>query len=335
MKQGAEPFRRRGRTLRAVTAYARRTPLADGERPAAASAGDADPAVVALTDESYADVDDARDRLRELRAHFDATDDRRGTFLSIYARMTGAVADRIDRGAFRDVDWVSAYLVAFADHYREAVHQYETGCFGDVPEPWVLAFDVAATGESLVVQDAALGVNAHINHDLALALDDAGITTETRTRRADHDAVIDVIRALVDDTQDALAARDAAGVAVIDDLLGRVDEWLTVTSIDECRTSAWRTAVAMNSRFRARRRFAHWWNAATATGVAYLVHSTHASERVHGTLRDLERGSRDSRRDDTDHARNDSRRDDTDHARNDSRRDDTDHARNDSRRDGD
>jgi hypothetical protein len=95
----------------------------------------------------------------------------------------------------------------------------------------------------------------------------------------------------------ALAARDAPGVAAVDDRLGRVDEWLTVTTIDDCRTSAWRIAVAMNSRFRARRRFARWWNDLTATGVAHLIHSTHASERVHGTLRDLERGGGDGQAD--------------------------------------
>jgi hypothetical protein len=253
--------------------------------------------VVALTDESYGDVDDARERLRELRAHFDAVDDRRGTFLSIYARMTDAVADRIDRGAFRDGDWVRAYLVAFADHYRRAVNRYERGRVEDVPEPWTLAFDAARADASLVTQDAALGVNAHINYDLALALDDAGVGTDGGARRADHDAIIDVIRGLVDDTQDALAARDAPGIAAVDDRLGRVDEWVTTASIDGCRTSAWRTAVAMNSRFRARRRFARWWNAATATGAAHLIHSTHASDRVHGALRDLERGSGDERAD--------------------------------------
>jgi hypothetical protein len=289
VEQGVGPFRRRSRTLQIVTAYAWRTPPADGERPGAASTGDADPAAVALTDAPYADVDDARDWLADLRAHFEATDDRRGTFLSIYARMTGAVADRIDRGAFRDVDWVRAHLVTFADRYREAVHRYETGRVDAVPEPWVLAFDAARSDRSLVVQDAALGVNAHIDYDLSLALDEVGVDTDSRARRADHDAIIDVIQGLVEDTQDALAARDAPGVAAVDDRLGRVDEWLTVTTIDECRTSAWRTAVAMNSRFRARRRFARWWNDVTATGAAHLIHSTHASDRVHGTLRDLER----------------------------------------------
>lgn len=299
MNQRAGPLRRGRRTLRAVAAYAGRTPPAERARRSAASAADPDPVVVALTDAPYTGVDDAHDRLSDLHAHFDARDDPRGTFLSVYARMTGAVADRIDRGAFRDGDWVRAYLVAFAEYYRRAVNRDERGQIEDVPEPWALAFDAARSDESLVAQDAALGVNAHINYDLALALDDVGVGvgTDRETRRADHDAIIDVIRGLVEDTQDALAARDAPGIAAVDDRLGRVDEWLTVASIDDWRTSAWRTAVAMNSRFRARRRFARWWNAASATGVAHLIHSTHASERVHDALRDLERGDGDEHAD--------------------------------------
>ncbi|WP_227133297.1 DUF5995 family protein [Halorubellus salinus] len=299
MQPRAAPGSRRRRALRAAATHVR-TPTPTGDRVARTgdddappsgddAAGSADPEVVALTADAYVDVADAHDRLVALRDRFAATGDRRETFLSVYARMTGAVADRVDRGEFADAEWVRAYLVAFANHYRRAVHRYETGRVDAVPAPWVLAFDAARAERCLVAQDAALGVNAHINYDLSLALVDAGIDADRRTRRADHDAVIDVIHALVDDTQDALAARDAPGIAAVDDHLGRVDEWLTVVTIDECRSSAWRTAVAMTSRFSARRRFARWWNAATATGAAHLIHGTHANHRLHDALADLER----------------------------------------------
>lgn len=275
---------RRRKQLRVAAEAARHERAGVSQR-----SGDADPVVVDLTATPYRDVADAHDRLVALREHFEAVDDRRAIFLSIYARMTGAVADRIDRGTFRDADWVGDYLVAFANHYRRAVHRYETGRVDAVPAPWVLAFDAARAERCLVAQDAALGVNAHINYDLSLALVDAGLDADRRTRRADHDAVIDVIQGLVDDTQDALAARDAPGIGALDDALGSADEWLTVYTIDECRDSAWRTAVAMNSRFRVRRRFARWWNDVTATGAAHLIHATHASDHLHDTLADLER----------------------------------------------
>ena len=280
------PTRHR-KALRAAVTHVR-TPTPGDDRVADTEPG-VDSAIVNLTADAYVDLVDADERLVALREHFEAVDDRRSIFLSIYARMTGAVADRIDRGGFEDAEWVRAYLVAFANHYRRAVHHYESGRVDRVPAPWVLAFDAARADRCLVAQDAALGVNAHINYDLSLALVDAGLDADRRTRRADPDAVIDVIHGLVDDTQDALAARDAPGIGALDDALGSADEWLTVYTIDECRDSAWRTAVGMNSRFRARRRFARWWNDVTATGAAHLIHGTHASDRLHDALADLER----------------------------------------------
>jgi len=247
-----------------------------------------DPELLALVSDPYSDADEVREGLDALLAAFEAREDRRAVFLGIYARMTAAVGRRIERGAFADPDWVGQYLVAFADRYRVAVRDFEAGDVDALPDPWLLAFEAAEPGDSLVLQDAMLGVNAHINYDLALALDDVGVGTDRASKYADHCAIIDVIAGLVDEAQDELADRDADGLATLDSSLGRVDERLTVATIDECRDSAWRTAVAMDSRFRARRRFARWFNDRTATGAAYLIRSSRSSAVVHETLAGLE-----------------------------------------------
>lgn len=106
-------------------------------------------------------------------------------------------------------------------------------------DPWYLAFEAAESGDSLGLQDATLGVNAHSNYDLVLALYDVGVGTDRDAKYADHCAVIDVVAGLDDETQDALADRDADGLVTLDSSLGRFDEWLTVAAIDECRDSAW------------------------------------------------------------------------------------------------
>lgn len=250
-----------------------------------------DPELLALVAEPFLDVDDVHDRLRDLSAAFHDRADRRVVFLEIYARMTAAVAAGIDRGDFADAEWVSAYLVEFANLYRQAVYDYEAGNFAEVPEAWRLAFDAAHRGDSLVVQDAALGVNAHINYDLALTLAAVGVGPDRHEKYADHNAITDIIRDLLDETQDALAERDAPGLETVDDSFGRLDEWLLVFTIDECRDSAWRTAVALQSRFSVRCRLARWLNDVTARGVAHLILSSQASEHVHEQLRGLEASS--------------------------------------------
>ena len=244
--------------------------------------------LLSLVSDPYTSVDETHRRLEDLRVAFEERADRRAVFLSVYASMTDAVADHIDRGHFDDPEWVGAYLVTFANLYREAVYDYETGRYDALADSWHIAFDAAERGDSLVVQDAALGVNAHINYDLAVALERVGIDPNRKQKYADHKRVTDVIRAIVDDAQETLTARDAPGLETLDDSLGRIDEWLVVFSLDECRDSAWRTAVARQSRLTVRRRLARWFNDVTATGVAHVILASHADATVHESLSSLE-----------------------------------------------
>lgn len=281
-----DPTRSRGRRRKRLCSVAR----AVRARPDGRADPGSNPELLALVETPYTDVEEARDRLRALLSALEARNDRRAVFLTIYARMTAAVADRGRRGAFADPDWVGDYLVTFANLYREAVRDYGAGAVDALPEPWRLAFEAADRGDSLVVQNAALGVNAHINYDLAFALAEVGLEPDRARKFEDHSAVTGVIDDLVDGTQASLAARDAEGIASVDAALAGLDEHLLVVTIDECRDSAWRTARALGSRFPPRRRLARWINRKTATRVARFIPASKASETVHGTLRTVESG---------------------------------------------
>ncbi|MEF8875700.1 MAG: DUF5995 family protein [Haloarculaceae archaeon] len=224
-----------------------------------------------LVEEPYRSVGETHRRLTELLEAFDARGDRRSAFLTIYARVTGAVGDRVESGWFDDPEWVADYLVAFANLYREAVLDFEAGRLEALADPWQIAFEAAETEACHVLQDVALGINAHINYDLALALDEVGIDPDRRRKRDDHRAVTDVLRRLVDENQDTLAEKYDPTIADLDELLGELDELFSVLAIDECRDSAWRTAVALDSALPVRRRFAMWVTRATSTGAAYLI----------------------------------------------------------------
>lgn len=278
----AAPLRgRRGKQLRSAVRTARHRRPSPHDR-------EGDPDLLALVEEPYEGVHGTHERLQTLQGAFEARDDRRAVFLSIYTRMTGAVARRVAREEFDDPDWVGEYLVAFANLYREAVREYEIGALDSLADPWQLAFETAEEGDALVLQDAMLGVNAHINYDLSLAVDEVGVSPDPETKYADHCRVTDVIAEIIDDAQDGLVEYGADGLETLDESLGRLDEKLSVFTIDECRESAWRTAVALNSRFRARRSMARWINDVTSTGAAYLILSSQASDLVHEQLRELE-----------------------------------------------
>ncbi|WP_380674745.1 DUF5995 family protein [Salinigranum sp. GCM10025319] len=250
-----------------------------------------DPAVFDLVSEPFGSIDDAHERLCALEALFHERGDRRGPFLVIYSRVTREVGRAVEAGEFADPAWVEAYLVTFADLYRQALLSYETGELETLADPWQVAFEAAGRGDCLVAQDAVLGINAHVNYDLALALSLVGVDPDREAKYADHCAVNDVLRRLVDEVQDRLADRYAPGIARVDESLGRLDEVLSFVALAEGRDSAWRTAVAISdSRLGIRRRAALWFLRTSSTGVAYLLLSPAVSDRLHETLRDVERG---------------------------------------------
>jgi hypothetical protein len=244
--------------------------------------------LLTLVEEPYAEVGEAHRRLRELRSAFESRNDRRAVFLSIYTEMTGAVADRIQQRRFDDPGWVGEYLVAFANLYRKAVRDYEAGDLSSLADPWQLAFEAAGNGDSLVLQDALLGVNAHINYDLALAVDEVGVRPDSHTKYDDHSRITDIISTVINDAQDLLVEYGSDTIGPIDESLGQLDERLMLMTIDECRDSAWRTAVALSSGPRTRRRLAAWINDVTSTGAAYIILSTKASDQLQGVLSDVE-----------------------------------------------
>ena len=262
-------------------------------RPAAPSDGpcDPDPAVLDLVADPFESVDDAHGRLAALERLFHADDDRRGPFLAIYSRVTREVGRELETDSFVDPAWVESYLVAFADLYRQALFRFETGDTEALADPWQVAFESARQGDNLVAQDAVLGINAHVNYDLALALATVGVSPSRDEKYADHCAVNAVLRRLVDEVQDRLADRYAPGLSDVDESLGRLDEALSFLALAEGRDAAWWAAVALSdSRFGVRRTAARWFLRASSTGTAYLLLSPTVSRRLRDTLRAVERG---------------------------------------------
>jgi hypothetical protein len=249
-----------------------------------------DPALVSAAAGPYETVADASDRLRRLESLLRERGDRRAVFLTIYTRMTRSIRERIERGGFRDPSWMRRYTTAFANYYRRAFLAFERGELGAVPAPWRVAFGTAVAGDALVVQDAFLGINAHINYDLALTLGDVGIDPDRPAKYADHRAVNDVLARLVDAQQEALAEVYAPGVADLDDAFGRLDERLTLLGLREGREQAWRVAVVTTDvGWPPVESYARWVLRATATGGAFVVLGPGIDATLLDRLRRLER----------------------------------------------
>ena len=259
--------------IRALFAAYRRGTDVDVAALAAELDDESDPRLLDLLAEPFASVEDVADRLSRTEAYLRERDDRRSVFLTVYARMTGAVGDAIEADFFADDEWVEAYLVAFAERYRRALVAFERREFDALPRAWLLGFAAAVRGEGLVLQDALSGINAHITYDLTYTLRDVGIDPNRGRKRADHDRINAVLARLVTAVQEALVAvYDAAGVAAAEALFDPLDDRLMLLGLEGSREFAWRNAVLLTDLPAwLGERYVGWRTRTASTGAAALV----------------------------------------------------------------
>mgnify|MGYP000639047781 CR=1 FL=1 len=173
--------------------------------------------------------------------------DLRGVFVSAYLQITHAISNEIKKESFKDNKWSANYLVRFANLYREALLNYENNTSRQVPKSWKVAFDLAKNQEGFIIQHLTLGINAHINHDLALALNDVGIDSDREEKYQDHIRINHILEDATDNLKRSVSEKYAPILKRLDRGLGTVDDKITVFSISKAREHAWAMAVALSS----------------------------------------------------------------------------------------
>lgn len=149
---------------------------------------------------------------RRLRKQRDA----RAVFPDVYAIITRRVEAEVAKGEasmFLEPAWIAKLAGLFAVRYFESLTASLTGAT-QPSTAWRLAYEYAAQGLTLPVQDALLGINAHINYDLAQGIYDnivaAGAQHDQRLLaryRHDHDAVNRILQDSIPECLQLLANR--------------------------------------------------------------------------------------------------------------------------------
>jgi hypothetical protein len=116
----------------------------------------------------------ALERMDGLLQGWDAAGDYRGVFLRAYRDITARLDQAIDAGEFKDNPWMERLDLAFAEEYFAALRAYDSGP-GPLARCWRLAFDANRGRQTSALQDLLLGMNAHIRHDLPIAIDKVGM----------------------------------------------------------------------------------------------------------------------------------------------------------------
>jgi hypothetical protein len=188
-------------------------------------------------------------RMEDQVERWQAVADRRAIFLGCYLMMTRNMLEGVRAAEFDDPAWVLRLLHHFADYYFDALADYEQAP-ATTAAVWRDAHDRCRDDRLHPVQLLLLGVNAHINYDLVLALEDLLAPEWDRlsparrqARYEDHCRVNDVIGRTIDAVQDEIMEKAAPEMDVVDRALGPVDEWAISRLISQWRESVWQHAV--------------------------------------------------------------------------------------------
>lgn len=164
---------------------------------------------------------------------------RMGYFAALYKRMTVAVQTGITQQVFEDGERMNRLDVVFAQRYLDAYNAYNSG--QPCSKAWKCTFDCCKDDSLTVIQHLILGVNTHINLDLAIAAAEVSKNSAIGALQNDFNKINDVIASLVDDVQECLCQ-----VWLPMRVLGRIaagrQEAVLNFSIDKARTASWANA---------------------------------------------------------------------------------------------
>jgi hypothetical protein len=188
-------------------------------------------------------------RMQLQAERWEAQGDHRADFLRCYSMMTAAMQRGLEAGRFEDNYWVDQLMHRFATYYFDALSLYDQQ-HPATPAVWQQAHDATREQKMNVLQHLLMGINAHINYDLALALYDGlqlewPVLTETqrRVREQDHQTVNRIIGETIDAVQDEVIKPRSRTFALVDQLMGRMDEWLLSQLITGWRSNVWEAGV--------------------------------------------------------------------------------------------
>jgi|SRR5579863_2194294 len=160
-------------------------------------------------------------------------------FNRLYLMVTQQVHTTLNEGAWQNPGWLDRLDVVFAGFYFDALRASLAG--QGTPSAWTAVFESRFQSGIDRIQFAVAGMNAHINHDLALALleTDAAmnlVPADDGPEHHDYEAVNVLLNGLMPATLTMLAG-DTLGLLAED--TGRVGRLLAFWNISRARDLAW------------------------------------------------------------------------------------------------
>jgi hypothetical protein len=166
-------------------------------------------------------------------------------FNRMYLGVTRQVSARIEQGFFHNAEFMSALEVVFANSYFDAVNAMVASPDA-IPTVWRPLFQARSRPDIYSIQFALAGMNAHINHDLPMALVRActqlNTAPESGTNHRDYQRVNALLDAAEMSVRHIFESREVEKAdRSVQTVLDLVDNW----SITAARNMAWSTGLAL------------------------------------------------------------------------------------------
>jgi len=157
-------------------------------------------------------------------------------FPVLYKKVTERIKLGIQNKEFEDNPRMERLDVIFASRYIEAYEQFKAG--QKPTESWQVAFD-AAQKKLIIMQHLLLGINAHINLDLGIAVaETVGEGGDMEAIKNDYNKINEILATMVAGVEKSIG--EVSPVFYLLEKIGKGREDKIVTfSIDIARDEAW------------------------------------------------------------------------------------------------
>lgn len=199
-------------------------------------------------------IDEAIPMMRRILDWYHDRSDYRAVFLRAYYIITLNVRDAVypanpKKQIFFDPAWIASLAGKFSSLYFQSLTTFDRD--PEAERAWKIAHGLAEGRVSTVIQDLILGLNAHINYDLAYGIylnlkehgDDRNHLLLPR-RKFDHDQVNDILMASIPEITKVLARDYGGAIRFLDVALDRFDDLLAGTGLRYYRERVWWNAVS-------------------------------------------------------------------------------------------
>lgn len=188
------------------------------------------------------DIDGVIEALTGIVAKAGGEADRVGYFAALYRQVTVAVREAIRAGRFDDGQRMSRFDALFGNRYFDALDAWLRRRGG--PRCWRVAFEMTRQADAIIVQHLLLGVNAHVNLDLAVAAAQTSPGASIHGLRQDYLRINEILTGVLVQVQQVVD-EISPYMSLLDTFGGRDEEQILSFSIQAAREEAWQNAVLL------------------------------------------------------------------------------------------